>query len=89
MRADHIPSQDPRRRFAEGMEREYVLDDLARKPHFVLVDAFPKQHGVRDPSFDLLAFYGEDPRFAKHWRAYRELPRIGTIRVFERDGMKR
>ncbi len=83
MRAAGVGQESPTLRLAESTERQYVLRDLREKPAVVLVDRRQKQHGIGKSTFDILEFYQEDPTFRKLWSQYRELPTIGSLRVFE------
>jgi hypothetical protein len=74
--------------FAESHARAFVLHDLSQNPEMVIIDTDARRHtgGPRDSDF--LAFYLEDPRFARLWAAYREVQPIGSYRLFVRGGRR-
>jgi hypothetical protein len=76
-------------RFAEDKAREFLLHDLASEPHVILVDARPSRHALRGLSFDILAFYLEDPRIREIWAGYGEIDPVQGFRVFLRQDRAR
>ncbi len=59
--------------FAEGKAHEAMRHDLALKPALVLIDRRPVRHAIGTLPFDYLAFYLEDPAFARAWQAYEKI----------------
>jgi hypothetical protein len=84
LRAANLAATDPRRKLAETIERNLMLNDLRRKPSVVLLDARPVKHALSKTPFNLLAFYLEDGDFRTQWSQFREVQPIGSIRVFVR-----
>lgn len=69
-------------RYAEEKAHSFLLRDLAFSPRLVLVDARPIRHAIGDLTFDILAFYLEEPRIREIWSRYRELEPVHGFRVF-------
>ena len=89
LRAEGDASQAHLLRFAEDKAREFLLHDLASEPHVILVDARPSRHALRGLSFDILAFYLEDPRIREIWAGYGEIDPVQGFRVFLRQDRAR
>lgn len=69
---------------AVTLQRQYVLDEFRRyQPRVVLVQSLPGRLGMRG-SFDDVAFYSEDPQFARIWRSYHEAGLVGSVRIYVR-----
>lgn len=66
-------------------QREQVLADFTRcPPDLVLIETGPERLGMHGRTFDDLAFYNADPRFAALWQRYTEADPLGSLRVFRR-----
>jgi len=53
-------------------------------PDIILVSDPPDQATVLNYRFDILSFYLEDPEIRATWKNYVELPRLRTVRVFQK-----
>ncbi len=84
LRAAADPGQTQLLRFAEDKARTFLLHDLAAEPQIILVDARTSRHALRGLSFDILAFYLEDPRTREIWAGYEEIEPVQGFRVFLR-----
>lgn len=80
------PAQDETLAVAQAAERAAILSDLSRNPELVLVDARKHRHAIEHSQIDFLAFYGEDPAFARRWQDYQEIESCAPgIRAFTRS----
>jgi hypothetical protein len=70
---------------AMTLQRQYVLDEFQRyQPRVVLVETRQFRLGMRGP-FDDIAFYSQEPAFARIWRGYREAGMVGSVRIYVRE----
>lgn len=84
-RLDEVTDPDMRAGIvrAAGVLREQVIHDFERRPpRIVFVEYAPARLGLGDRPFDDLAFYLQDPRFARIWVNYEEVAPMGPLRVF-------
>ena len=73
---------------AMALQIAIVVEDLRRHaPGYVMVEARQRRLGLAFRKFDDLAFYGQDPGFARLWSCYVEIEPVDQIRLFRRrDG---
>lgn len=68
---------------AEQAERAAALKDMSHMPELVLIDARERRHAIDWIEMDFIAFYNEDPAFARIWAGYGEIPScLPGIRAF-------
>lgn len=68
---------------AEAYLRASVLADFRNDPPaVVLVDIREERHGIGVSTFDHVAFYTQDPRFAELWSSYVEIEVVAGFRIF-------
>lgn len=72
LRTGQVPADPELLRFAERMAREDMMRDMALRPDVVLIDVGKDRFAIGSAKFDFLAFYLEDPAFAREWSAYRK-----------------
>lgn len=88
LRASVAPADAALLSFAETKAHEAMRHDMALKPDLVLIDERPVRHAIGALPFDFIAFYKEDPAFARAWKAYEKiaLPLEGFAAYRRRDG---
>lgn len=66
---------------------ETAVSDLEKfRPEIVFIDRRSGQDYVKDGSFDFLAFYGQDPRFAGIWASYVKRGETAGFDVYVAEG---
>ena len=70
---------------AMALQLSMIVEDLQRHPPaYVMVEARQRRLGLAFRRFDDLAYYGQDPDFARLWSCYVEIEPIEQIRLFRR-----
>ena len=68
-----------------ALQRSIIVGDLQRHPPaYVMVEARQRRLGLAFRRFDDLAYYGQDPDFARLWSCYVEIGTVEQIRLFQR-----
>lgn len=69
---------------AERFVYEGVVRDMVRQPPRLLFVLTAPDGTLPHPRFDYIAYFSQDPRFARAMQDYRAIGRIGKYRVYER-----